>query len=368
LKYQAAVLHCVGEPLRIEELELAKLRPSDVLVRIGASGLCHSDLEVMQGSQPFPLPIVLGHEGAGTVVETGAAVNQVRAGDRVVCSWNPHCGHCFFCERGQPILCEPIARQHPRGHLPDGEPRYFLQGRTVHHFTSVSSHAEYCVVPESGAIRVPQEIPYDRACLIGCAVMTGVGAVARLARVQAGASVAVIGAGAVGLNVVQGAVIEQAQTIIVVDTHPERLALARAFGATHTIQADTEDAVACIADLTTGRGADYVFECAGNQAAMQTSLEATRRGGQLVILGKVNANQQISLRFGSLMGDKRIVRSSYGGARPRRDFPWLARLYLEGKLRLDPMITERLPLARINDGFDIMRAGRSIRSVIVFDA
>jgi len=367
LKYQAAVLHRVGEPLRIETLELGKLRPTDVLVRMGASGLCHSDLEVIEGSQAFPLPIVLGHEGAGTVVEVGAAVGQVRPGDRVVCSWNPHCGHCFFCERGQPILCEPIARQHPRGQLPDGVPRYFLDGRTVHHFTSVSSHAEYCVVPESGAIRVPEALPYDRACLIGCAVMTGMGAVSRLARVEAGSSVAVIGAGAVGLNVVQGAAIEQAQVIVAVDTDPDRLAMARAFGATHTYLAGIDDPVAGIQDLTGGRGADYVFECAGNEAALQASLDAARRGGQIVILGKTAANRRVSLRFGSLMGEKRIVRSSYGGARPRRDFPWLARLYLDGKLQLDAMITERLRLARINDGFDAMRAGRSIRSVIVFD-
>lgn len=364
MKYRAAVLHQVGSPLSIDTVELGGLQDKDVLVRVHASGLCHSDLEVIHGSQALPLPIILGHEGAGTVEHVGRAVTLVRPGDHVVCSWNPNCGHCFYCERDLPILCEPVSRNHPAGQLPDGTSRYSLVGQNVHHFTSVSSHAEYCVVPESGAIKVPDEIPMDRACLIGCSVMTGVGAVSRLARVEAGSSVAVVGVGAVGLNVVQGAMLEQSQIIIAIDRDPARLQMARGFGATHTILADDPDAIEQIRGVTGGRGADYVFECAGREASLQLSLESARRGGDVVILGKTGADEKVSLRFGSLMGEKRIVRSSYGGARPRRDFPWLARLYLEGKLKLDELITERMPLERINEGFAAMQRGKTVRSVI----
>jgi S-(hydroxymethyl)glutathione dehydrogenase/alcohol dehydrogenase len=364
MKFRAAVLHAVDRPLSIEVVELAPLKPDDVLVRLRASGLCHTDLEVMEGALAYPLPIVLGHEGAGIVERVGAAVTQVRPGDHVVCSWNPHCGHCFYCERDQPILCEPFARHQPAGHLLDGASRLRLGGAKLHHFSVVSSHAEYCVVPESGAIRVPDAIPFDRACLIGCGVMTGVGAVSRLARVEAGASVAVIGCGAVGLNALQGAALEQAATVIAIDRDAAREAAARRFGASHFIRADAPDAIEQAKALSAGRGVDYVFECAGSEASLQLALEIVRPGGNAVILGKTNVHRKVSLRFGSLMGEKRIVRSSYGGARPRRDFPWLAQAYLDGKLKLDELISLRLPLDRINDGFEAMRRGEIVRAVI----
>ena len=366
MKFRAAVLHRVGEPLMIETVELGPLKPTDVLVRVRASGLCHTDLEVMQGSLAYPLPIVLGHEGAGVVERVGADVTQVKPGDHVVCSWNPHCGHCFYCERDQPILCEPFTRHQPAGKLLDGEGRYFLGGAELHHFSAMSSHGEYCVVPESGAIRVPTAIPFDRACLIGCGVMTGVGAVSRMARVEAGASVAVIGCGAVGLNALQGAALAQAALVIAIERDLARETLARTFGASHFIATGAGDEIAQVKALTAGRGADYVFECAGSEATLQLGLEITRPGGQMVILGKTAVNQKVSLRFGSMMGEKRIVRSSYGGARPRRDFPWLAQAYLDGKLKLDQLISQRLPLDRINEGFDAMRRGAIVRAVVMF--
>ena len=368
MKFRAAVLHKVGLPLAIETVELGPLKAGDVLVRVRASGLCHTDLEVMQGSLAYPLPIVLGHEGAGVVEQVGADVTAVKPGDHVVCSWNPHCGHCFYCERDQPILCEPFTRHQPAGHMLDGQGRYFLGGAKLHHFSVMSSHGEYCVVPESGAIRVPEAIPFDRACLIGCGVMTGVGAVSRIARVDAGATVAVIGCGAVGLNALQGAALEQAALVIAIERDPARAALARTFGATHFIVTGCGDEIAQVNALTAGRGADYVVECAGSEATLQLGLEITRPGGQMVILGKTAVNQKVSLRFGSMMGEKRIVRSSYGGARPRRDFPWLAQAYLDGKLKLDELISLRLPLDRINDGFDAMRRGEIVRAVIEFPA
>ena len=364
MQFRAAVLHEVGKPLAIERITLGALKPWDVLVRVRASGLCHTDLEVIQGSLAYPLPIVLGHEGAGVVERVGSAVSRVRVGDHVVCSWNPFCGHCFYCERDQPILCEPYTRHQPAGHQLDGESRYRLAGRKVHHFSVMSSHAEYCVVPESGAIPVPAAIPFDVACLIGCGVMTGVGAVSRMARVEAGSHVAVIGCGAVGLNAIQGAVLEQAETIVAIDRDPRRLVTAWVFGATHAFGPDCPDVPSAVRALTQGRGVDYVFECAGGESALQLMYDVLRPGGQAVILGKVNVNQQVSIRFGSMMGEKRVIRSSYGGARPSRDFPWLAQRYLDGRLKLDELISMRLTLDRINEGFDAMTRGDVVRAVV----
>jgi S-(hydroxymethyl)glutathione dehydrogenase/alcohol dehydrogenase len=365
MRFRAAVLHRVNEPLAVETVEIGALRPTDVLVRLGASGLCHTDLEVIAGQLAYPLPIVLGHEGAGVVEAVGAAVTLVRPGDHVVCSWNPSCGHCYYCDRDQPILCEPFSRHQPAGHLLDGESRLTIDGRKLHHFSVVSSHAEYAVVPETGAVRVPKEIPFDRACLIGCGVMTGVGAVSRTAQVAAGSSVVVIGCGAVGLNAVQAAILEGAEIVVAIDPDPKRRELACRFGATHAMD-PAEDPVPAVKALTGGRGADYVFESAGNAKAFRLSVEAVRTGGEVVWLGKVNVDQEVAFRWGALMGEKRIVRSSYGGARPRRDFPWLADLYLAGKLKLDELITERLTLEEINQGFARMGRRETVRSVVVF--
>jgi len=327
--FRAAVLHEVGQPLVIEQLTLKPLGPHDVLVQLRASGLCHTDLEVIQGQLVYPMPIVLGHEGAGLVEAVGDGVTLVRPGDHVVCSWNPSCGHCFYCDRDQPILCEVFTRTQPRGQLLDGASRLALDGRPVHHFSAVSSHAEYCVVHETSAVAVPREIPFDRACLLGCGVMTGVGAATRVARVAPGATAVVVGVGAVGLNAIQGARLSNADVIIAVDVDDRKLGLARAFGATHTVSAARDDAVARVHELTAGRGADYVFEAAGKVEGFRLAVEA---------------------------------------ARPRRDFPWLARAYLDGRLKLDELITRRLALAEINDGFAQMAKGDGVRAVILLDA
>jgi S-(hydroxymethyl)glutathione dehydrogenase/alcohol dehydrogenase len=367
MKFKAAVLHGVNEPLSIEDVTLDRLGPTDVLIRNRASGLCHTDLEVIQGSLAYPMPIVLGHEGAGVVEAVGEQVTRVRVGDHVVASWNPNCGHCFYCDRDQPILCEPFTRHQPAGHLLDGTSRMSVDGRKLHHFSVVSSHAECSVVPDSGAVVVPREIPFDRACLIGCGVMTGVGAASRMAKLEAGAIVAVIGCGAVGLNVIQGARIQSAARIIAIDRDPQRLEMARRFGATDLLLSD-EGTLDAVRAMSEGRGADASFESAGAEAAFQLALEITRPGGQVVFLGKTQVDRRINLRFGSLMGEKRIIRSSYGGARPRRDFPWLAQLYLDGKLQLDELITTRLPLERINEGFEAMTRGELVRAVLMLDA
>ncbi len=281
------------------------------------------------------------------------------------CSWNPHCGQCFYCERDQPILCEVFTATQPKGQLMDGTTRYKSNGGPVHHFSVVSSHAQYCVVPESGAIAVPKAIPFDRACLIGCGVMTGVGAATRMAPVAYGATAVVLGCGAVGLNAIQGARMIGAGRVIAVDISAKKLETARVFGATDTVDLTKDDPTAMIKDMTAGRGADYVFEAAGHEKVFALSAEITRPGGQLVFLGKVNVDKQVAFRWGALMGEKRIVRSSYGGARPRRDFPLLAQSYLDGKLKLDELITARLPLERINEGFASMTRGEGIRTVLM---
>jgi S-(hydroxymethyl)glutathione dehydrogenase/alcohol dehydrogenase len=368
MNFRAVVLHRPHEPMTIETVSLGTLKPGDVLVRIRAAGLCHTDLEVIEGQLAYPMPIVLGHEAAGTVEELGPGVEGLRAGDPVVLSWNPHCGHCFYCEQDQPILCESYLRLGPQAVQFDGTTRLSLAGQPVHHLMFLGAFAEYCVVPAHSAVKIPAEIPFDRACLIGCGVMTGVGAATRIARVGYGGSALVIGCGAVGLSAVQGARLAGAGRIIAIDIDRRKLDLARRVGATDTIDASAGDPLPAIRELTGGRGADCVFEAAGRPATFRLSAEAVRPGGQIVWLGKVNVDQDVAFRWGSLMGEKRIVRSSYGGARPQRDFPLLAQAYLDGKLLLDELVSRRISLDEINDGFAALKCGDVVRAVVTFDA
>lgn len=366
MRFRAAVLRRPGERLSVETVELGALKPGDALVRIRAASLCHTDLEVIEGQLAYPMPIVLGHEAAGTVEALGPGVAGLAPGDPVVLSWNPHCGHCFQCERDQPILCETYLRLGPKALQFDGTARLTLGGAPLHHLMFLGSFAEYCVVPAQSAVRVPAAIPFDRACLIGCGVMTGVGAATRVARVSYGASVLVIGCGAVGLSAVQGARLAGAGRIVALDPDRRKLDLARRLGATDAIDAEG-GALAAIRELTGGRGADYVFEAAGNARAFRLSAEAARPGGQIVWLGKVNVDDDVAFRWGSLMGEKRITRSSYGGARPQRDFPLLAQAYLDGALRLDELVSRRRSLEEINDGFAALKRGEVVRAVVTFD-
>lgn len=354
--------------MTIETVRAAPLKPTDVLIRIGAAGLCHTDLEVIEGGLRFPMPIVLGHEAAGTVERVGSEARGVKVGDRVVLSWNPHCGHCFYCDRSLPILCEGYLGEGPNAFAFDGEPRAFLpNGDALRQLMFLGSFGDYCIVPDQQAIKVPDELPFDRACLIGCGVMTGAGAAINVASISQGDCVLVIGCGAVGLAAVQGARIAGAEKIIAVDLDDAKLALALGMGATHTVNAQTEDAVALARAQTNGRGADVVLESAGSPAAFRVTAEAVRPGGEVIWLGKIDVEKDVAFRWGSLMGEKRIRRSSYGGARPRRDFPLLARAYLDGRLQLDELISRRIGLDEINEGFDALRRGETIRSVIMFD-
>ena len=368
LQYRAAVLHSPQTPMSIETVTAAELKPADVLVRIRAAGLCHTDLEVIEGSLRYPMPIVLGHEAAGIVERIGSAARGVKAGDHVVLSWNPHCGHCFYCDRDTPILCEQYLGEGPKGVSFDGENRARLaDGRPLQQLMFLGSFGEYCVVSDQQAIPVPREIPFDRACLIGCGVMTGVGAALNLGAIAHGSSVMVIGCGAVGLAAVQGARLGGAATIIAVDIDPAKLELAARMGATLGVDASKDDAIAVGKRETAGRGVDVVIEAAGSASAFRMTCEAVRPGGQVIWLGKIDVNQDVGFRWGSLMQEKRIRRVSYGNARPRRDFPLLARAYLDGSLMLDELISRRITLDGINDGFAALKRGETIRSVITFD-
>ena len=367
LHYQAAVLHEARSLLRVERVAAAPLAPSDVLVGVRAAGLCHTDLEVIDGSLRYPMPIVLGHEAAGVIEDLGSAVQRLKKGDHVILSWNPHCGHCYYCDRGLPILCEDYLAKGPQAVQFDGTCKARrASGEELKHLMFLGAFGEYCIVPEQQAIAVTRDIPFDRASLIGCGVMTGVGAALNVARIGRADTVMVIGCGAVGLAAVQGARLAGAAKIIAVDIDADKLALAQRMGATQGVNANNEEVAAIARRETFGRGADVVIEAAGSAAAFRTSVEAVRGGGEVVWLGKIDVNTDVTFRWGALMQEKRIRRSSYGEARPARDFPMLAQAYLDGRLMLDELITQRIRLDAINQGFSALRDGKAIRSVITF--
>jgi S-(hydroxymethyl)glutathione dehydrogenase/alcohol dehydrogenase len=368
MRCRAAVLADPNTKLTIDTVEVDEPGPGEVLVRMGAASLCHTDLEVIEGQLVYPMPIVLGHEAAGTIEAVGSGVNPDRRGQRVVLSWNPHCGQCFYCDEGQPILCERYRELGGHAVAFDGKTRLRRGREPVHSMFYLAAFAEYAVVTADCAVAIPDEMPLDRACLLGCAVLTGVGTTSRVARVGYGETVTVIGCGAVGLSVVQGARLAGAGRIVAIDVDGAKLDAAVRMGATHTVNASGTDPVAAVRELSHGRGADCVVESAGNESAFRTSVEATRAGGRVVWLGKVGVDEDVAFRWGSLMAEKQITRSSYGGARTKADIPALAQSYLDGTLLLDELITARIHLDEINAGFDDLRAGRSVRSVITFDA
>lgn len=360
----AAVLRQTNAPMTIEQIDVGPLAPTDVLVRIRAASLCHTDLEAIQGALAIKLPAVLGHEAAGEIVEVGPGVSGRARGERVVLSWNPHCGACFYCARAQPILCRQFLANGPLGVHFDGRPRLTCDAAPMHQLMYLGGFADYAVVPAQQAIRVPDAMPFDRAALLGCGVMTGFGAATRIAGLRWGDTALVIGCGAVGLSAVQGCALAGATQVVAVDPNPARRQLAQALGATHAVGPD--DAAELARTLTDGRGADVVIEAAGVPAAFRLSVEAVRPGGQVVWLGKVAVGQEVAFRWGSLMQEKRITRSSYGGAKPAEDFPLLARAYLDGRLKLDELISARIGLDEINDGFAALARGETVRSVVVF--
>src|SRR5499426_1036699 len=362
---RASVLFQQGQPLRTEELELESPRAGEVAVRMTASGVCHSCLHAADGSwQGVPVPIVLGDEGAGVVESVGPGTQGLAVGDHVVLSWAPTCGRCHYCVIGRPNLCE--RRQPGRGVLPDGTTRMTLRGQRVHHYGHVATYASRTVVHESCAIRIDPAMPLDRAALIGCSVMTGVGAVLNTAAVSAGASMAVFGVGGVGLNVVQGGAMVAAHPIIAVDLLPTKLEHARAVGATHAIDASRQDPAAAIRAIT-GRGADFTFVAVGATRPITQALEALAPGGTCVLIGVPETGATVPLDARPVVTAERVIRgSSYGSARTREDLPRLANLYLAGKLQIDQLITRRYDLGEANEAFRALAAGELARGLIVF--
>ena len=366
MNFSAAVLREVGKPLAIETLSIQGLTSKDVLVRIQATSLCHTDLEAVEGALGTPVPFIPGHEAAGIVESVGKEVSHLQVGDHVVVSWNPYCGTCYFCQRQQRIICSQYRANSTKSFHFDGAPRVYAKNDPVHQLMYAGSFSELIVVTEECAVKVPKELPFEVACLIGCGVMTGVGAVLNIAELPAAATVAVIGCGAVGLSAIQGAKLAHAGKILAIDRDPQKLQTAKHFGATDLLLADEKAIDACM-QMTHQIGFDCVIESAGNEAAFQLSVEIVRPGGKTVWLGKVPVNQKVSFRWGSLMGEKRIHRSSYGGTRPEIDFPFLADAYLAGKLLLDEYITSKIGLADVNEGLARLKQGKEIRSVILFD-
>jgi len=362
---RAPVLFEQGTPLRVEELEVAAPQAGEVLVRMAASGVCHSCLHAADGSwKGIPLPIVLGDEGAGVVEAVGPGVRDLAAGDHVVLSWAPTCGRCHYCVIGRPNLCE--RRQPGRGVLLDGTTRLSHRGRPVHQYGHVATYAPRTVVPESSAIAVRADLPLDRAALIGCSVMTGVGAVINTAQVPPGASMVVVGAGGIGLNVVQGGALIGAHPIVAVDIRADRLEQARALGASHVVDASRTDPVEAVRALTR-RGADFSFAAVGDTRAMAQAIDALAPGGTCVIIGVPPSGHTVPLNVQPLVSGERVIRgSSYGGARTREDFPRLVELYFAGKLKLDDLITRRYGIDEANEAFHDLATGALARGIIVF--
>ncbi|HXG20024.1 MAG TPA: Zn-dependent alcohol dehydrogenase [Methylomirabilota bacterium] len=364
---KAAVFYEHNAPLTVEEIDIDKPKRGEVLVKIAASGVCHSDLSVINGTLPFPSPpAVLGHEGAGVVQEIGADVASVSPGDHVILSWRPSCGKCSYCVTGRPQLCQTSSMQILQGYLPDGTTRLHKGEREIRHFTGVASFAEYAVVPEAGVVKIRPDVPLDAAALVGCGVMTGVGAVINTAKVPPGASVVVLGCGGVGLNVVQGAVLAGAEKIIAVDLNPQKLAWAKQFGATHVVNPADGDPVTQVLGLTDGLGAEYAFEVIGRADTIVQAYHAIRPGGMAVVVGVAKPDDMVMIPALSLLQEKTLTGSIYGSARPSVDMPKLIDLYMSKRLKLDELVTRRIKLEQINDAFAWMEKGEVARSVIVY--
>ena len=369
MKVRAAVAHAAGQPLSIETVDLEGPRAGEVLVEIKATGVCHTDAYTLSGMDPEGLfPTILGHEGAGVVVEVGAGVKSLKPGDHVIPLYTPECRECEYCLNPKTNLCQAIRSTQGQGLMPDGTSRFSIGGRKLHHYMGCSTFANYTVLPEIALAKIREDAPFDKVCYIGCGVTTGIGAVIFTARVEPGSKVVVFGLGGIGLNVIQGARMAGAEMIVGVDLNPGREAMARKFGMTHFVNpAELEDElVPYLVSLTRG-GADYSFECIGNVQVMRQALECCHKGwGTSVIIGVAPAGAEISTRPFQLVTGRNWRGSAFGGARGRTDVPRIVDWYMEGRVDIDPLITHTMPLERINEAFELMHRGESIRSVVVY--
>ena len=370
MRIKAALLTTPNKHFQIETLDLAEPRAGEVLVKIAACGVCHSDWHVANGDTKHPMPCVAGHEGAGIVTAVGPNVPRLQVGDHVALSWSPDCGECFYCQRGQPNLCETYTEPIWAGVMLDGTPRLSWNGQPVYHYCGLAAFAEYVVVPYQTCIPVRKDVPLKIAALVGCAVATGVGAAFYTAGVRPGDSVVVYGAGGVGLNTIQGAALCGAKTIIAIDTNASKMALAQQFGATHTLLADRHDPKAtidAIRELTGGRGAEHAFESVGLTSLQETALEAIRPGGMLTLVGLSAMGTGTNLPGAVITRQEKTIKGSYyGSVSPRRDFPMLIDLFVAGKLKLTELISKEYQLDEINDAYAAMLDGSAARGVITF--
>jgi S-(hydroxymethyl)glutathione dehydrogenase/alcohol dehydrogenase len=369
MKSRAAVAYGPGQPLVVEEVDLEGPHPGEVLVEIKATGVCHTDEFTRSGADPEGLfPVILGHEGAGVVVEVGKGVSSVKPGDHVIPLYTPECRQCKSCTSHKTNLCTAIRATQGKGLMPDGTSRFSLKGKPIHHYMGCSTFSNFTVLPEIALAKIRSDASFDKACYIGCGVTTGVGAVIKTAKVEPGANVVVFGLGGIGLNVVQGARMAGAAMIVGVDLNPQRETLARQFGLTHFVNPKhvKGDLVGHLVELT-GGGADYSFECVGHVDLMRQALECTHRGwGVSVIIGVAGAGQEIKTRPFQLVTGRVWKGTAFGGVRGRTEVPSIVDWYMDGRIAIDPLITHKLPLDRINEAFDLMHAGESIRTVIEF--
>jgi len=368
MKTRAAVAFEAKRPLEIVEVDLEGPRAGEVLVEIKATGICHTDAYTLDGLDSEGIfPSILGHEGAGVVVEVGKGVTSLKKGDHVIPLYIPECRQCKFCLSGKTNLCQAIRITQGKGVMPDGTSRFSLKGQALYHYMGTSTFANYTVVPEIALAKIRPDAPFDKVCYIGCGVTTGIGAVINTAKVEPGSNVAVFGLGGIGLNVIQGARLVGADKIIGVDLNPKKATLAKKFGMTHFIDAGKEkNVVPAIVDLTDG-GVDYSFECIGNVKTMRQALECCHKGwGESVIIGVAGAGQEIATCPFQLATGRVWRGTAFGGARGRTDVPRIVDWYMEGKINIDDLITHVLPLKKINHAFDLMHQGKSIRSVVTF--
>ena len=369
MKARAAVALEAGKPLVIEQVEVEGPKKGEVLLQVRASGVCHTDAYTLSGKDPEGLfPAIMGHEGGAVVMEVGKGVVSVKAGDHVIPLYIPECGECKFCKSGRTNLCGAIRLTQGKGVMPDGSSRFSLKGKTILHYMGTSTFSEYTVLPEIAVAKINPAAPLDKVCLLGCGITTGIGAVLNTAKVRAGSTAAVIGLGGIGLSVIQGLVMAKAERIIAVDINQQKFEMAKQLGATEFIvpQQSGPPLQEVIVEMTDG-GVDYSFECIGNVKTMRAALECCHKGwGEATIIGVAAAGEEISTRPFQLVTGRVWRGTAFGGVKGRSQLPSYVEKYLAGEIKVDPMITHRLPLESINEAFDLMHEGKSIRSVITF--